>query len=126
MSESPCDIYDGSGLTWPRQCFPAASFLRRYSISELRELKAAWDLFERTESADAATRVEYSGTGFLPQPSACNKSIWCTFEREQDRILYQRGRNLHAELCPDYSWAPQRTLGISQVPLTTVYPRKLV
>jgi hypothetical protein len=122
---SPCYIYDSSGLTWPSQCFPAAAFLRRYTISDIRSAKAAWNLFEKVETTDAKIRVAYSGTGISPQPSSCNKSIWCTFDREQDRILYHRGRNLHAELCPNYSWVPQRTLGISSVPLTSVYPRKL-
>ena len=122
---SPCDIYDGSGLTWPIQRFPAAAFLRHYTISDIRSAKTVWDLFEKVESIDAATRVKYSGSGILPKPSNCNKSIWCTFDREQDRIKYQRGRQLHAELCSNYSWVPQRTLGISSVPLTSVYPRKL-
>jgi hypothetical protein len=126
MSGTPCDVYDGSGLSWPRQCFPAVSFLRRYTMSDLREARSAWDLFEKVEAADAATRVEYSGTGILPQPAACSKSIWCTFEREQDRIKYHRGQHLHAELCPEYSWVPQRTLGISPTPLTSVYPQKLM
>lgn len=125
MSGDPCNLYDGSGLMWPRQCFPAVSFLRRYTMSDLREAKFAWELFEKVETVDAATRVKYSGSGFLPQPSGCNKSIWCTFDKEQERIRYHRGQYLHAELCPEYSWVPQRTLGISHVPLTDVYPRKL-
>jgi hypothetical protein len=121
----PCDLYDSSGTVWPQQCFPATAFLRRYTMSDLREARSAWGLFEKTEAADAATRVAHSGTGTLPSQSDCRKSIWCTFDREQDRILYQRGRNLHAELCPNYSWVPQRTLGISTTPITDVYPRKL-
>lgn len=102
------------------QTFPASQFRIRFSGAELREARAAWELFERAESQDAATRVRLSGTGWSPPPQG--PSIWYVFANQQEYLQYQRGRYLHIQLCPTYNWTAQRYLGISAMPVTDVLP----
>ncbi len=118
--DTACLLYDGSGTTWPRQGFPATAFLQRYSASSLRESRAAWETFERIESLDAQVRVCLSGTPAWNSPTA--GKIWYKFRDNAEYIAYTTGRQLHIELCPGYSWKPQRNLGLSPTAVTDVYP----
>jgi hypothetical protein len=121
---SVCNIYDGSGEIWPRQCFPAPIFLKRYTTAEFLAAKAAWSFFEMVESHDAAVRVRLS-VKYLDYatPSTCGEhtSIWYKFRGNEERMQYLRGKYLHAELCPNYQWVSQRDRGITPPPVN-VYP----
>jgi hypothetical protein len=117
-----CALYDGSGSVWPTQRFPADQFLLKFSASDLRDARAAWNLFERVESQDAATRVRLSTTGWpTPTNSTEGSSIWYQFTSNDERLQYIRGKALHAQLCPLYNWKSQRDLGITPPPVN-VYP----
>jgi hypothetical protein len=112
-----CALYTGpQTTTWPCQSFPADQYARRYSSSALREARAAWATFERVEAHDAAVRVALSGTG-----RTC-KSLWYRFRSNEEYIAYQRGQQLHCELCNGFSWRPQRSYGISATPVADVSP----
>jgi hypothetical protein len=115
-----CTLYDGSGSIWPRACFPAYLFRRVYSSQGLmRSAADAWNYFETVESADAATRVRLSGTGWDP---ATDKSPWTPIIQEGNMARYIRGQTLHIQVCPSFSWKSQRQYGISADPVTDVYP----
>jgi hypothetical protein len=117
-----CNAYAGPASTvWPVQRFPASQYKHKFSGADLREARQAWEFFEQVESQDAATRVRLSGTGWQP-PSVQSDSIWFYFSHHSDYVRYERGRYLHIQLCPDYSWIPQRRLGISDMPVTDVLP----
>jgi hypothetical protein len=121
MSAPACNLYAGPpSIVWPVQAFPASQYKHRFSHTDLREAKKAWELFERVESQDADTRVRLSGTGWSPPQQG--PSIWYTFRDHQEYIQYQRGRYLHIQLCPTYNWTAQRYLGISAMPVTDVMP----
>ena len=118
--EATCTLYDSSGTTWPRSCFPAYMFRRVFSSQGLmRSASDAWAYFETVESTDAATRVRLSGTGW---DSATNPSPWIPLVSESNMTRYNRGQNLHVQVCPSYNWTSQRTYGISSDPVINVYP----
>jgi len=115
-----CTLYDGSGSIWPRTCFPAYLFRHVYSSQGLmRSAVDAWNYFETVESADAATRVRLSGTGWNP---ATNSNPWTPIIQEGNMARYIRGQSLHIQVCPSFSWKSQRQYGISAEPVTDVYP----
>ena len=124
MSAAACNLYSGPPSTvWPVQTFPASQYKHRFSGADLREARAAWNLFEQVESQDAATRFRLSGTGWQPSSAAVQGlSIWYTFRDHIEYLGYQRGRYLHIQLCPTYNWTSQRWLGISVTPVTDVMP----
>lgn len=117
-----CDVYAVPTTTWPVQPFPASQFLRKYSSSSLRDSKTAWETFERVEAHDAAVRVALSGTGWAPSSQPITRSIWYCFRGNGEYMAYQRGRQLHMELCPSYNWKSQRSMGIAPYVLFTVLP----
>ena len=121
---SACDVYAGSASTvWLVQRFPASQYKHRFSGADLREARLAWNYFEQVEMHDAATRVRLSGTGWSPSTGRIqDPSLWVQFPQQSDYLRYERGRYLHIQLCPDYSWVPQRRLGISSIPVTDVLP----
>jgi hypothetical protein len=123
LSSTFCSRYDTSGSTWPLQAFPATDFLRRYSSSDLRDARIAWNLFEQVEAQDAATRVRLAAAPWEPPSGEIqNPCIWYQFASNEERLTYMRGRALHAELCPDYKWISQRHRGLT--PPINVYPLK--
>ena len=119
-----CNLYAGPASTvWPAQTFPASQYRHRFSGADLREARAAWNLFEQVESQDAATRVSLSGTGWqAPTSIIQDPSLWYVFADQPEYLRYKRGRYLHIQLCPTYSWTPQRYLGILPIPVTDVLP----
>jgi len=118
-----CTVYATSGLVWPIQSFPTASFPRWKSPRALREAKQAWEFFELVESSDAATRVRLSGTVWLNIINVGPRnSIWYPIDNQADLILYKNGQNLHYQACPSYSWVSQRDLGVSLDPLSNIFP----
>lgn len=86
----------------------------------------AWDTYERVQAADAATRVQLSGTGWTP-PSWRNQSltIWYVFQGKEEKDQFNVGQRLHQQICPTYNWVAQRNMGISATPLTNVWPQPL-
>lgn len=119
-----CNLYAGPPTTvWPVQSFPASQFRIRFSGADLRDARLAWELFERVETQDAATRVRLSGTGWTPSTAPVqDPNIWYTFRDQREYVQYQRGRYLHIQLCPTYNWTSQRYLGITAAPVTNVLP----
>jgi hypothetical protein len=118
-----CDFYDSSGSVWPTLSFPAAVFLRRYSTADLVSARQAWNIFERVESYDAAVRVRLAPTGWTPSSNPVQTPCtWYRFTSNEERIKYTRGKALHDELCPNYSWIPQRNIGVTPPPVN-VYPQ---
>ena len=122
-----CDVYDTSGSVWPMQPFPSTEFLYRYSSSDLRAARTAWNLFEQVEAQDAATRVRLAPTAPWDPPSANiqTPSTWYQFRSNEERLIYLRGKALHSELCQGFRWTPQRNRGITSPPVN-VYPLKIV
>lgn len=119
-----CNLYDATGSVWPTTQFPSDEFLTRYGSAELVSARKAWNLFERVEAQDAATRVRLSTTGW--NPSSAEVQIPCTwyrFKSNEERITYERGRALHAELCPDFCWTSQRNRPLTAPPVN-VYPER--
>jgi hypothetical protein len=122
LTPAACSIYDSSGSVWPAQPFPSTQFLTQFSHSELRDARAAWNLFEQIESQDAATRVRLAAA---PHPYSGSNiqtpHIWYVFKSNEERLRYLRGKALHSSLCPEYRWVSQRDLGITAPPVN-VYP----
>jgi hypothetical protein len=123
MTSPFCDVYLGTGTTWPTRQFPSSSFPRG-SPARLRDAARAWAFFEQVEAYDAAVRVKYSALGgFVPSSKPIvTQAPWYTFKSEGERVTYKRGQSLHKELCPDTNWTSQRHLGIPTVAVTNVYP----
>lgn len=121
---SACYLYLGPPSTvWPTQAFPASQYRNKFSGSDLREARQAWALFEQVESQDASTRVRLSGTGWTPPRNPVqDPSLWYVFADQPEYLRYKRGRYLHIQLCPTFSWVSQRNLGISPDPVTDVMP----
>jgi len=119
-----CYLYLGPpSVIWPAQAFPASQYRNKFSGSDLRDARLAWNFFEEVESQDATTRVRLSGTGWQPPTSQVqDPSLWYVFKDQTEYIRYQRGRYLHIQLCPTFNWTPQRNLGISSAPVTDVMP----
>lgn len=119
-----CRIYDSSGSKWPTTAFPSGEFSLRFDAAGLVSARNAWNLFERVETQDAATRVRLGSVGWQPSAnhiqSACT---WYQFKSNEERIMYERGRALHAELCPDFRWTSQRNRPFTAPPVN-VYPEK--
>jgi hypothetical protein len=113
---SACDLYSSSGTTWPVRSIPATAFPRG-SAARDRDSAKAWSFFERVESYDADVRVRLAGTGWMSTGSP-----WYRFTSASEMTLYRRGQILHIQLCPEYNWTSQRTLGIPTEPLDNVYP----
>ncbi len=114
-----CDLYNGSGTSWPRSSFPA-SYFSRMDTKQLAAATRAWNFFEQVETYDANVRL----TTTAP-PSAghtTDRSIWYPINTQSKLLMYQQGQALHRSLCPSYSWKPQREYGITSPPPTNVYP----
>jgi hypothetical protein len=110
----PCEIYSATGPTWPVRAF-SANYFPRTSAARGADSRKAWNFFEYVENHDANVRIQLSA---LPTPYR-GVNPWYQFPSESERTLYERGRLLHVQLCPDRNWKPQRHLGI---PTINVYP----
>ena len=128
MSITFCDNYvypAGRDPTiWPVQPFPG-NYFSGWDSQRRFKAQQAWNVFEQVESADAATRVRLSGTGWTPPPIgvfAADPSIWYNLAIEGALTLYRLGKSLHEQVCPDIRWKSQRSYGISATPVTNVYP----
>lgn len=126
MLDAWCDRYAGpGGTTWPTTAFPAQLFPQK-GVAWLRSARQAWDTYERVQAVDAATRVRLSGSGWVA-PSWRNQTltIWYVFQSVEERLQFRRGQQLHQQICPELNWNAQRNFGISEAPVTNVYPQPI-
>ena len=108
---SACDIYALTSPDWIGQRFPSGNpvFSRR-SARDLTAMRDAWNFFELVESTDAATRLRICEAGSITFPTkpVITPSIWFPLVTAGRKALYERGRWLHIQLCPNYNWTPNR------------------
>ena len=108
---SACDIYALTSLDWIGQRFPSGNpvFSRR-SARDLTAMRDAWNFFELVESTDAATRLRICEAGSITFPTkpVITPSLWFPIVTSGRKALYERGRWLHIQLCPNYNWTPNR------------------
>lgn len=122
MSTYPCSLYDGTGNPWPVHAFNGTWFPRG-SAARDRESQKAWNFYEAVERFNANVRLQLSGTGWSPPSYGIrNPGPWFQFQTQGQRMLYLRGKLLHIELCPGKNWGAQSDRGISDAPITDVYP----
>jgi hypothetical protein len=88
--------------------------------------RTAWNLYERVQATDAATRVSLSGTGWNP-PSWRNQSltIWYVFPGLDEKNHFNLGQRLHQQAYPQLNWVAQRNLGISGSVVSVTWPQPL-
>jgi hypothetical protein len=108
---SACDIYDIVSPDWIGQRFPSGNpAFSRCTARELTRNREAWNFFELVESTDAATRLRICEAGsitFSTKP-VVTPSLWYPITTQGRQALYERGRWLHIQLCPNYNWRPNR------------------
>lgn len=119
MTATPCELYATPTTVWPKQQFPSAHpAVSRLSQGQRLAAKRAWNYFEEVETKDAATRVRVGlAGGAFPATN-----LWCQFNGDGMRSLYEKGRQYHILICPEYDWTPQRNRGIPTAPLGSVLP----
>ena len=117
-----CSYYDVSSTTWPVRPFPG-NFVPQKSHRWYTTAKQQWELFERVESIDAATRLRLSGTGWQPPPqNSQSGQVWYIFQSNEEVVTYRNGQSLHRQVCPNVNWKSQRLYGIWAKPLKYVWP----
>lgn len=120
MTTTPCELYAIPTTVWLKQAFPSAHpAVSRLSQGQRLAAKRAWNYFEEVEEKDAATRVRLGLSG-----GTIPSNLWCQFNGDGMRSLYEKGRRYHKQICPEYDWTPQRNRLIPTSPLTSIQPEE--